>query len=368
MKKVKTLTITLFLLFFTLIVPSKVFASTYDGKTLDASIYWFGKGNVSQKFISGQANPYFDPTKPTLIYIHGWQNGAYKTLHRESFNPSLMDADYGANVNSADYWINAGWNIGIFYWNQFSDEPLVNDAEAKIWSPSGPQGMRWRLPDGSFQTTNTPNESAAQLFVDQYVQAMKGFSGSEIRLVGHSLGNQMVINGGEIISNMVDDGKLPANLRPNRIALLDPYWSSGAKSYLGNKWTGAVCRDYVTNLKNKGVVFEQYKTSDVDDFVVSDRNLGMEQLTDYNVIHSDFIPIYNISSKHRYARDWYFYSYAFNPPSEIENGVLTGNMASSAKTPTSRIAQMMNSGYYWNEVQGTLTYTPGDDAFSKVAK
>lgn len=368
MEKVKKVIVLTLLLFIVLIIPSKAFASTYDGKTLDASIYWFGKGNVSQKFIDGQANPYFDPKKPTIIYIHGWQDGAYKTLHRESFNPSKMNKDYGLDVNSADYWIDAGWNIGIFYWNQFSDETFVNDAEAKIWSPSGPKGMRWRLPDGRFQTTNVPNESAAQLFVDNYKEAMKGFSGSEIRFAGHSLGNQMVINGAEIISSMVDEGQLPANLRPNRVALLDPYWSSGAKSYLNNKWTGAVCRDYVTNLKSKGVVFEQYKTSNVDDFIVGDRNENMKKLTDYIEINTKFIPIYNIKAKHGYGRDWYFYSYAFNSPSEMKNGEITGHIASSAKTSTSRIREIMNSNYFLEQVRGESTYTPVDDVFEEKAR
>ncbi len=97
-------------------------AAAYDPNVLDYGIYWFGTGNVSQKAVAGVANPYFNPSKPTVIYIHGWQNGSSQRGSRETFNYKQNDATYGIDVNAADAWISAGWNIGIFYWNQFADE------------------------------------------------------------------------------------------------------------------------------------------------------------------------------------------------------------------------------------------------------
>jgi len=38
----------------------------YDCNKLDYGIYWFDAGRDSQKFVSGEANPYFDPRKPTV--------------------------------------------------------------------------------------------------------------------------------------------------------------------------------------------------------------------------------------------------------------------------------------------------------------
>lgn len=370
MKNIKTSIITLLFLFIFMAVPYSAYAANYDGNgtTLDASIYWFGKNNVAQKFVSGQSNQYFDPSKPTVIYIHGWQKDSTTELYRESFNPSTMDTDYGADVNSADYWVNKGWNIGIFYWNQFSDESEVKDAEAKIWSTSGSEGMRWRKADGTYETTNVPTVSAAQLFVNAYKEAMSSFSGSEIRLVGHSLGAQMVINSSKIISDEIDKGDMQSKLLPNRVALLDPFWSKSAKSYLDDQWTGAVSRTYVTALKNKGVAFEQYKTSNINDLLIGDSNDGMKKLTDYSVMDAAFIPFTNQSSKHRYARDWYFYSFGFNAPSETKDGKTTGNSASSASTETTRVESMMNSDYYWNQSEGTDTYTPSDDEFAITAR
>ncbi|WP_459481245.1 cell adhesion domain-containing protein [Clostridium saccharoperbutylacetonicum] len=343
-------------------------ATKYDAKTLDTGIYWFGKGNVSQKFVSGESNKYFDSSKPTVIYIHGWQKDKTEKLYREIFNPSHNDSSYGADVDTVNYWVDKGWNIGIFYWNQLSDESEVKDAEAKIWTTSGSKGMRWRKVDGSYNSINVPTVSAAQLFVDDYVKAMKNFSGSEIRLAGHSLGSQMVINGGMLISNLVDSGTISSNILPDRICLLDPFWSKGEKSYLGNKWTGEVSRNYVTSLKTKGVVFEQYKSSNINDLWIGDSNDGMKQLTAFIDVYPDYTGLINQASKHGASRDLYFYSMGFDAPAEMVNGVDTGNDAGYAPTSTSRILEMMNSKYKWTQNAGKSTNTPADDNFNKTSK
>ena len=320
MKKLLLFFFSLFLFASGLIINANA-ATTYDGKTLDTGIYWFGPGNVSEKYVSGVNNKYFSSSKPTVIYIHGWQKDTTASLFRECFNPYKNDSSCGANVDSASYWINKGWNVGIFYWNQLADESEVKDAEAKIWTTSGSKGMRWRMVDGTYNSTNVPNVSAAQLFVNDYESCMKGFSGSEIRFAGHSLGNQMVTNGAKLISDRVDAGKIASNLRPNRVCLLDPFWSTGNKTYLNNQYTGAVCRTYVTALKTKGVVFEQYKSSNINDLLIGDSNDEMKQLTAFIDVYPDYTGLTNQAGKHGASRDLYFYSMGFDAPAEMLNGV-----------------------------------------------
>jgi len=144
----------------------------------------------------------------------------------------------------ADAWIKAGWNIGIFYWDMFSDEPNVLDAEAKIWTANGPKKMRWRDNKGEFQKS-TFNKSAGQLFYETYVKALKDYKGNNIRIVGHSLGSQMAIYLTYMVNDAVAKRYLPNNLMIERLALLDPYWSVGGKDYLNGKWTGEICREYI---------------------------------------------------------------------------------------------------------------------------
>lgn len=67
--------------------------------TPDYGIYWYGKGNVSEKFVPGQANKYFNPSKPIIIYVHEWQKDSQPNNKRESFN---FKDENNNTVNGAD--------------------------------------------------------------------------------------------------------------------------------------------------------------------------------------------------------------------------------------------------------------------------
>ena len=50
----------------------------------DTGIYWYGPDNASAKAQPGVPNPYFDPSRPTILLIHGWQpnkEGERVTFH-----------------------------------------------------------------------------------------------------------------------------------------------------------------------------------------------------------------------------------------------------------------------------------------------
>ncbi|WP_246943442.1 hypothetical protein [Bacillus pinisoli] len=363
----------LFLLSSLSFVNSASAASTYDGKTLDTGIYWYGKGNVSEKFVSGQSNPYFDPSKPTFIYVHGWQPGTTSSLFRENFNGKNNDSTYGLNINFGDAWVDAGWNIGIFYWNQLSDESFVASAENKIWSASTSVGMRWKDIYGFYRTDNMPTVSAGELFYASFTEALSGYQGSNIRIAGHSLGNQMAVRLVKLVSDQVDAGNLQSNLLPNRVALLDPYWTSGSKSYLNGSSTGATVNSYVKELKAKGVVFEQYKSSTLSDTWGADSNPELETLTAFSILRPDYIPSTNQTARHNMIKNWYFHSYAFNPPTELtmgKNGRIstTPNVTASAKTTNIRIGEMQGNTYEWDQYDGKNTATVEDDTFLKITK
>ena len=181
--------------------------SAYDPNELSYGLYWFGLNGVNQKFVSGEANPYFDPAKPTLIFVHGWQPGLSDTIPDFDFN----------GTDTAAGWISDTWNVGIFVWNQFSDETVVTDAEAKIWTPNGPQGMRWRDHDNPLYYSDPPPDtpSAAELFYQEYVAAMTeyDYTGGNIRIAGHSLGNQMATRLTKLVDEGIAAGDAPEHLR-----------------------------------------------------------------------------------------------------------------------------------------------------------
>lgn len=197
-------------------------------QNLDHGLYWFGYGDSWQKAVPGHSNAYFDNNKPTVIYIHGWQEGKTQKKYRETFN--RKDAG-GPDLDLAYAWRAAGYNVGILYWNQFADEAEVKDAEAKIWTAKGPRAMRWRNSSGAY--ANGPSQSVGDLLFQHYKANMTGYNGSHIRILGHSLGNQLAVVLTKKISDAVATGSLSSRLLPKRVALLDPFYSNWPKSYLG---------------------------------------------------------------------------------------------------------------------------------------
>lgn len=341
-----------------------VFATQPTG--LDYGLYWFGTGDISQKYVDGQQNPYYDSTKPTVIFVHGWQKGTTVNNYRSTFNYLHNDASYGVDVDSADAWIQKGWNIGVFYWNQFADEDEVTDAEAKIWSPNESKQMRYRKSDGTYSYEFTENKSAGDLFYDTFVQAMAGYQGNNIRIAGHSLGNQMAVKLTKMISDSVDNGILSSNLRPKRVALLDPFWSKNGKSYLNGKTTGETVRGYVAQLDDKGVVFEQYRSSGISALGIGDSNTEIESLTCLVNMAPWYIPSYDLVGKHSAAYNLYFLSFGSEPPKEctinwLNQRKLTGNVAASAATSDERIREMMVPNTDWTQVEGRYTQSTDDD-------
>ncbi|WP_242945943.1 lipase family protein [Clostridium sp. DSM 8431] len=329
--------------------------------------HWYGRGDVAEKYVEGQSNPYFDSSKPTVIVFYEWQNNSTKQLHRITFNSKNNNASLGIDNNLADYWIDNGWNIGIFYWNQFVDEGEVKNAEKKVWSNNTSIGLRWRKVDGSYEAYSGSKKSVAEMFIKDYESCMKNFKGTEIRFVGHSLGNQLATNSAKLVENDINSSKISSKLRPNRIALLDPFWSKGGKDYLGGRWTGEVCREYIKELESKGVAVEMYRSSSINDLFIGDSNEEMRKITAYAEIYPDFVSSINQMAKHCYGKEWYIYSKGVNLPLEYFNKKLTDNIAPSASTPTWKIKQMMNSGYYWTQKDGKKTASPEDDSFNKIA-
>ena len=369
MRKSKILiTLSALILFFSVGKNVKADTNLYDGDgyELDASIYWYGKGDVCKKAVEGSINPYYNPNKPTLILFDGWQRNSTTESIRITFNPNNHDKSYNVNDNLADYWIDKGWNVGMFYWNQFSDELLPDFSEGKIWTNSTSKGLRWRKADGKYVDYEGPEKSVTEIFLNVYSKVMKGYNGSEVRLAGHSVANELAITSANAIEEAVEAGKISDKLKPARVALLDPYWTNGAKNFLNGKWTGQMCREYVQKLKTKGIVFEQYKSSSINDMYVGDSNEEMKKLTIFTDIYPDFLNFTNQGSKHGYAKEWYLYSQAFEDTKEYyDNKVTNGNVPSAALS-TDKLRKFNDCGYYWTQRDGRKTFTIQDDSFNKV--
>uniref|UniRef100_A0A7C5U5P8 Uncharacterized protein n=1 Tax=Fervidobacterium nodosum TaxID=2424 RepID=A0A7C5U5P8_9BACT len=339
----------------------------FQTKNLDYGIYWFSPDGKAEKFVPGRANAYFNPSKPSVIYLHGWEKD---TTIRDYFreDPYFLITKTIKNVNTGQFWTNKNYNIGVFYWNQFADEGEVKDAEAKIWTYAGPKGMRYRLSNGNYVNLNV-SKSVSDLAFECFSQNFRSYSGSEIRIAGHSLGNQLATVLTWKIHKAIESGTLPSSVMPKRLVLLDPFWSKGEKSYLGNKWTGEVARQYVKELiSTRRIAVEMYKSSMIGGILVGDENEEMKGMVAFYRLWADFIPTTDQAEQHGYAVSWYFWSMA---------GAVNGDTYKfGAAVDSNTIKSMMNWDWannrpvssssrrmWYTEGRGNTTPTPLDDYF-----
>ncbi len=340
---------------FTATWPNSEFSQLHYG------LYWFGYDDNWAKAVPGQANPYYNQSKKTLIYIHGWQNGTTPDKSRETFDRTSVG---GPNTDLAAAWLSAGYNVGVLYWNQFADESEVKDAEAKIWTTNGPRGMRWRKLDGSYSNLNT-SDNVTRLLYNDLKANMSGFAGTELRIAGHSLGNQVALALSDLIRADVNAGKVTSKLLPKRVALLDPFYSNGSKSYLNGDWAGERSRWAANRLISAGVAIEAYRSSSVTNTVfVGDANTALMKKTAFTELKPWYFQSWEQDKKHHAAAWHYLWSFSFNPPA-IKNSSAD---AASAQTSTSRIKALMSSTQKLVHDLGAYSKSPSDDRFKTASK
>lgn len=337
---------------------------TYTCANLDFGIWWFNDQGEAQKYIPGIPNQFYDPSKPVVLYIHGWQKGSVTNNYWRE-NPYLWNDKYTSSMNTGSFWKQKGYNLGIFFWDQFADENEVKDAEAKIWAGNnGQKQMRYKLSNGTYGSYSTA-KSAGDLLYNAYVQALASNTSGYIRLVGHSLGNQMATVLVYKAAVAAKSGSLASALVPKRVYLADPFWSKDGKAYLSGKWTGEVCRTYINYaISNFGTIVEQSKSTAVGGYLVGDDNLNMRMMTAFFRIWPDFIPITDAPIQHSYAVLWYMWS--------MGGSIQTKNGSLGAAAADSTIKSMMNYGkssyYYWySEGSGNNSNTPLDDNFIRAS-
>jgi hypothetical protein len=232
---------------------------------LDVGIYWYGKDNDPGPMFDPSApnsNPHFDPSKPSVLFVHGYLRGSTGRGYRPSFNWSL-NFD-GCDYNAADGFIEGGYNIGVFYWNQICDDNTPLHAETKIHTS---KNMRWLSRDLSGRLHYNQFEEGVGSVSEQLADLLKrsfpkggesGTVGMQYRLVGHSLGAQLSVNATKLLLAEEEHAHLPT-----RISLCDAFYSNGKKGYLAapNDTPAKLATANITEIKRRGVLFEAFEAS-----------------------------------------------------------------------------------------------------------
>jgi hypothetical protein len=174
----------------------------------------------------------------------------------------------------------------------------------------------------------------------------------------------------ELVHEGIAAGSVPEHLRPTRVALLDPYWSTGAKTYLDGQTTGNLIREYIATLLPTDVLFEWYWSSVLTVNPNGDTNTALKPMMMYAEMSPDFAP--DDMSKHCAAWNLYFWSYAFDGPAECTGTACLGVDKLLARMSDAQLAALMRSDYTWSQeagaLTGSVTATPEDDVYQPHAR
>lgn len=176
-------------------------------------LYFYGdKLDETVRVSDSMDTKYFDPSKPTVVYTHGWKTNRNDPAETMSTHPATT-SNTGVSVNYLRQYKKAGYNVGIFDWYEYSLGSL-NSLDDKIWN------------------TIDNGYSLSFCFASELAIACGGSYDKEITLLGHSFGSQMATATAYVYNKMQDNGKANANAKITKVGLADPYWQSGeAETY-----------------------------------------------------------------------------------------------------------------------------------------
>jgi len=258
---------------------------------LDIGFYWASVTGVVDgnpqlewtKSCLGLHADSFDPTRPTVIGVHGLQSGSVEE------NVRFMINDTNDNILAAGVaagWISLGYNFGAFMWTQYADEPLSNfmRAEGKLNATDFLSGVEYLYVDRRTGRVAPPadgeRKSVVDLMYEHYLDHFPAPSQGEREagpgpwIYGHSLGSQLTVLFTEML--ITNTGTVPQPIMPSRIALLDPVFSAEAKPYfVGNlcgRDTSDVLGCYMRQILGAGIAVEMYRSSFINRCIFSSEN------------------------------------------------------------------------------------------------
>ena len=247
---------------------------------LDVNIYWYTKTGGDVPVSAEKAK--LDKTKPTVIYAHGWKPSEGHMREGLSLKGASKKeiGTYDYDPYFYNYYLENGWNVGCFYWNQLADEePQYMSCDTKIWCANtknyGERYKTWSTVTSTVgkktdkDDPTNPKTSVVCLYGQCIIKDLgEDFTGP-LQLVGHSMGTQVTSGATEYLCKLYDKGEIGKNLLPNRVTLLDPYLSesliTGTVNHLETEVEKVTCARMVANacetIYNHGIPVEVYGTN-----------------------------------------------------------------------------------------------------------
>lgn len=333
------------------------------------------QGQLDIEWLGGS----YSVTKPTLIYFHGeMPNGADSNvafeLPEEEYPDTIISDNYKkvkdrnlTNLRDLSYyWSKAGFNVGIFHYEQFAD-----DIESNVYAKLFDNSFLSYKSGGTLVTReqSTLSHSLTEVFVARFLDYMstKPVWGNEIRFVGNGVGASFALSATEYLHSFYNQDKISGNFVPRRVTLCDPYLANQtAKTQIdwkvednysvsAKEITSALqySADSVSTLNMAGVIFEYiesnedvqegYSDSEKDEYLTILQNTAnLEYRQTYSMLFSE-----NYLWQKRVSLDWYLYSVN---GSDVGRGFDTdGNIRKDATYP-------FLDNYFETSDRGSLIY------------
>jgi hypothetical protein len=294
-------------------------------------------------------------------------------------------------VDCCKIWKDRGYNVGIFNWNQFGDGDLLfsqaniyyratedglPDDHSMIYSLRNANGSSSRhyLPSGEGGAIES--KTVVDLFLDELVRCMDGYTPStskEFRMIGHSLGTQVVGRTCDAIRENPGWG-IPL---PTRVCLLEIAQINGLFNGLN---IPDLQKGYITGLVNAGVALECYQSTDLQSllgvnlaFVGDIHNMGAYCRWRPDYIQPIKVGLDVFQKSHNEIVRWYMHSFEYNEfpaytywaPFNKWDDV---GKALSAKTSRTRVKSLMGGQYFYEQSEGKNSAAISDDQFERKTR
>ncbi len=181
--------------------------------TSDYGLYWYGDGASDADVVrasEGTDVEYFDPSKPTVLYFHGWKSGSSndRVTKVEDLRTPANSGYTAEEFDVVEYYKRQGYNVGAMSW--YRGASSLNQLFGYIWSD-----LVW---DGASQ-----GKSLAYAFASELAHVFRDYEG-EITFVGHSYGTQAAVAVNYLLAKYADADRLPGRaVVASRMSLADPY-------------------------------------------------------------------------------------------------------------------------------------------------
>jgi hypothetical protein len=315
-------------------------------------------GAARAKYNATQLKGFYDPNKPTMIFFHGWQPGMTAAHQRIDLCYSYPNGKNSMSplYDTLKYW--QGWNVAVFYWNQFADESSFEDAEAKLYSSTVRQHMRWAYlkPGDSKVQYCTASDSnclmptdakghvkpVTELAYEAVVNAVPSVNKNvEFRIAGQSFGAQLATF---VTKKLMTNNA--GTLLPTRLVLLDPYFTVGN---LDKVFGGQRVVDYVNqevqDIESHNIPVAEYRTSLLSHLPFGDWNPWLMAHTAYERLYPKYIKGASgaslLAAQHRSSIYLYFQSQRAAPFWNHDNSKDWDRSYINAQSTNAEINQMM---------------------------